>query len=249
MKTQTGRDFYDQQGIFENYVKYRTWKVMPNETIEKPVILSLINADLKGSVLDLGCGYGDLAKDILAKGAASYTGIDSSRKMIAFGQALVKDERAVFFQADINHWDYPIAAYDLVISCSVFHYIEDLDALLTKISQSLKPGGELILSVDHPLISYFKETQAIASHVEYNGKSQWETKDYFDYGPRIRAWMEARVVKFHRSIEEYWRAITAAGFRIEGLKEGRPEEESIKGFKLKFGMRGPMFLIIKAVKV
>lgn len=249
MKPQTGRDFYDQQGIFENYVKYRTLKAVPNEAIEKPVILYLLNADLKGSVLDLGCGYGDLAKELLAKGATNYTGLDSSRKMIAFGRALVKDERAVFFQADINHWDYPIAAYELVVSCSVFHYIEDLDALLAKISQSLKPGGELILSVDHPLISYFKETQAIVSHVEYNGQSQWETKDYFDHGPRIRAWMEARVVKFHRPIEEYWRAITEAGFRIECLKEGRPEEESTKGFKYKFGMQGPMFLIIKAVKV
>lgn len=249
METHNGRDFYDQQGIFENYVKYRTWKAVPNEAIEKPTILSLLNADLKGSVLDLGCGYGALAKDLLASGATDYTGIDSSRKMIAFGRAVVKDERAVFIQADITQWEYPIAAYDLVVSCSVFHYIEDLDALLIKISRSLKPGGELILSVDHPLISFFNDSQATLTHVEYNGKSSWESQDYFNQIPRIHVWMEGRVVKFHRTIEEYWRAITAAGFRIESLKEGRHEEDNLPiGFSIKLVMLSPMFLIMKAVK-
>lgn len=249
METQNGRDFYDQEGVFENYVKCRTLKIMPNESAEKPVTLSLLNPELNGPVLDLGCGYGDLAKELLAKGATNYTGIDSSRKMIAFGRAVVKDERAVFIQADINQWEYPTAAYNLVISCSVFHYIDDLDALLARIYQSLKPSGELILSVEHPLLSYMNEPQAIASHIEYNGLSQWGTKEYFEHGPRIHAWMKARVVKFHRPIEEYWRAITAAGFRIESLKEGRPEEESSNGFiKHRLILQGPMFLILKAVK-
>ncbi|WP_428654514.1 class I SAM-dependent methyltransferase [Runella sp.] len=252
METHNGCDFYDQQGIFENYVKYRTWKVIPNESIEKPIILSLLNTDVKGAVLDLGCGYGDLAKELLARGATNYTGVDSSRKMITFGQAVVKDERAVLIQADINQWDYPIAAYDLVISCSVFHYIDDLDALLTKVSQSLKPGGELILSVEHPLVTFFKESESIVSYSEYSYKRLWDSNDYFNEGSRVHAWMQGNVVKFHRPIETYWRVITEAGFRIECLKEGRPEEGSLstlKGLKSGLIIQGPQFLIIRAVKV
>ena len=249
METHHGHDFYDRPDVFTYYVKFTSRKQTPSESIEKPIVLSLAGTELTGEVLDLGCGFGSLAKELLQRGATNYTGVDASRKMIAFGRAVVKDERAVFIQADINQWACPISSYDLVVSCSVFHYIEDLDTLLSKIYKSLKPGGQLILSVEHPLLSFFKNPQAIISYNEYTDKHLWETYDYFNEGPRIHAWMKARVVKFHRSIEEYWRAVTAAGFRIESLKEGRHEEDKLPiGGNYKLIMQGPMFLIMKAVK-
>ncbi len=251
METHHGHDFYDLQDIFTYYVKFTSWKQTPSESIEKPIVLSLAGPELTGEVLDLGCGFGSLAKELLQRGATNYTGVDASRKMIAFGRALLSDERATFIQDNITHWEYPNTRYDLVVSCSVFHYIEDLDALLSKINQSLKPGGQLILSVEHPLFTFFNNSQAILSYNEYTDKHLWETNDYFDEGPRIHAWMKARVVKFHRSIEEYWRAITGAGFRIESLKEGRPTDLTATFQAIgmgKISVREPQFLILKAVK-
>ena len=180
METYDGHDFYDQQDVFNNYVKYTSWKKTPSESIEKPIVLSLAGAELKGKVLDLGCGFGSLAKDLLERGAANYTGVDASRKMISFAQALLNDERATFVRADITQWEYPTARYDLAVSCSVLHYIADVEEVLLKINGSLKPGGTLILSVEHPLLSYCREFPTPVSHNEIDGNGSWSIKDYFE---------------------------------------------------------------------
>lgn len=220
MEAHHGHVFYDQQGILGKYVRYRTWKKCPNDVIEKPVILSLLGSELSGSVLDLGCGYGDWANELLANGASTYTGVDSSRKMLAFGKALVKDKRAEFIEADITQWEYPTASYDLVLSCSVVHYIANLDELLAKIRESLKPGGTFIVSVDNPILSI---TRTLPN--QPNGMSR-RFELYSNQGPRVQEWLGENVVKYHRTLEEYWRVITEAGFKIESIKEGLLEEES-----------------------
>lgn len=250
METYDGHDFYDQQDVFNNYVKHTSWKKIPSESIEKPIVLSLAGAELKGEVLDLGCGFGSLAKELLERGAANYTGVDASRKMIAFAKALLNDERAAFVQADITQWEYPTARYDLAVSCSVLHYIANVEEVLFKINDSLKPGGTLILSVEHPLLTYCREFPTPVSHNEIDGNGSWSIKDYFEQGPRAEFWLSGKVIKYHRTIEDWWNALTKAGFRIECLKEGRPTDvtDTVQAIYGKFIMRQPQFLIIKAIK-
>jgi SAM-dependent methyltransferase len=261
MEAHHGHDFYDQQGVLGKYVRYRTWKRCPNEVIEKPIILSLLGSELTGSVLDLGCGYGAWANELLARGASTYTGIDSSRKMLGFGKALVKEERAEFIEADINQWEYPAAGYDLALACSVLHYIANLDELLAKIRESLKQDGALIISVDNPIVSSFRTSQNRFSR-------GFERSHYFNQGAKIQEWMGEKVIRYHRTLEEYWRAITEAGFRVECIKEGllledeNESEEEENPIRTNFSEPNPNpfekyivstiippFLIIKAIKI
>jgi SAM-dependent methyltransferase len=251
MEVHHGHDFYDQQDVFKNYVKYTSWKKNPSQSIEKPIVLSLTGAKLTGAVLDLGCGYGNLAKELLEKGASNYTGVDASRKMVAFAQALLNDERVAFIQADIAQWEYPTAQYDLVVACSVLHYIANVEEVLLRIKDSLKPSGALILSVDHPLRTYFQEFSTPVSHNELEGKGSWSVKDYFQQGPKAEFWLAGKVIKYHRTIEDWWSTLTNAGFRVECLKEGRLTDVAHHHQSIGMGgisLREPQFLIIKAFK-
>ncbi|MFN8348751.1 MAG: class I SAM-dependent methyltransferase [Spirosomataceae bacterium] len=255
METYYGHEFYDQKGIFEKYVSISAWRGIPSEQLEKSVVLSLLPPHLTGTVLDLGCGYGELAQTLLQEGVKRYTGVDSSRKMIAFGNAVVKDQRAELIQADITKWTYPSETYDLVVACSVLHYIDDLNNVLAKIRESMTAGGTFIFSVDHPLLSYFlKPSSPLLNYQALETSGKWVTLNYFDQGPRVKMWSDALVVKYHRTIEAYWKSLTEAGFRVEALKEGSPaskadSEEQEQKPKGGFYPDMPMYLILKAVKM
>jgi hypothetical protein len=49
--------------------------------------------------------------------------------------------------------------------------------------------------------------------------------DYFASGARETAWLGGTVRKYHRTIEDYFRALQDAGFVVEQLRESRPRRE------------------------
>ncbi|MCL2420991.1 MAG: methyltransferase domain-containing protein [Defluviitaleaceae bacterium] len=92
------------------------------------------------SILDLGCGTGELTYE-LAKKAGTVIGIDSSQSMIQKAKATypqiefhVMDACKLIWQ---NH-------FDVVFSNAVFHWIPDQASLLGNIHRVLKTGGRLI---------------------------------------------------------------------------------------------------------
>ena len=245
MNAQEGNDFYDSGEVFQRYVQHRSWQENPVEVIEKPLILGLLPRRLKGAALDAGCGYGDLAAELLRRGASRYTGIDASRKMIALAESQRSDPRAAFIQADITRWHDATAAYHLVLARLVFHYVADLAALLDKLRALLPKKGQLLCSVEHPVL-----TSSLDLYRPPGKKGDWLVDGYFDLGPREQEWLGGTVVKYHRSVEEYWRLFTQAGFRIESLQEGCPQREWF-GTAAEYERRKriPLFLIMKAVKL
>lgn len=239
-----GQDFYDQAAVFERYTQHRLGANNPNELIEKPIIRQLVQG-ITGDVLDLGCGYGDLAEELLGLGATTYTGIDSSAKMIEMGQSLIKEPRINLQQTSLQAFDYGIAQFDWAIARLVFHYIEDLPAVLGRLSIGLRPNAQLLFSVEHPVL-----TSSMHLPRPKGKKQDWTVDQYFQEGPRHQTWMDNKVIKYHRSIETYWRLLQDAGFRVAEIREGRPEAAQFADQR-EFERRSriPIFLIIKADKV
>ena len=48
---------------------------------------------------------------------------------------------------------------------------------------------------------------------------------YHVSGRRVTNWLGQDVVKYHRTVEEYFGGLQQAGFVVEGLREGRPRRE------------------------
>jgi SAM-dependent methyltransferase len=94
-------------------------------------------------VLDLGCGYGALAFDMLDRGAAHCTGIDLSEERVEqarqFARLTGHDDRAAFESGDIR--DYAGRDFDIIVSKDTFEHIDDLTGLMDAIVSRLKPGG------------------------------------------------------------------------------------------------------------
>jgi 2-polyprenyl-3-methyl-5-hydroxy-6-metoxy-1,4-benzoquinol methylase len=78
-----GSQFYDEDAIFAAYMQHRQHPDNPNDTLEKPVIRELLGAIEGKHILDLGCGDAAIGRELLEQGAATYTGVEGSAKMVA----------------------------------------------------------------------------------------------------------------------------------------------------------------------
>lgn len=97
-------------------------------------------------VLDVGCGTGVLLEAILRRfPTVQVTGVDLSPSMLHFARQRLPDHiRLVEGPAE----DLPVddARFDLVVSCSAFHYFDRPDKALDEMKRVLKPGGQLVIT-------------------------------------------------------------------------------------------------------
>jgi SAM-dependent methyltransferase len=218
-----GPEFYDDETVFATYAARRERQVdNPNDALEKPVFDELAGplADLR--ILDLGCGDAGFGLEALQQGCSSYLGIDGSRKMIELAQEKLagapgEGTQLTALQAAIETWDYPFQQFDVVTARLALHYVEDIDAVFANVYRSLVEGGRFIFSIEHPVIT--SSDRAWQS----GGKRQhWIVDDYFETGPRATSWLGGQVIKYHRTIEDYFTALRRAGFVVDDVRESRP---------------------------
>lgn len=107
-------------------------------------------------VLEVGVGTGRVAQQVLARGCATFTGLDISAPTIARACAhLSAYPHARLHVADILDYRNP-AAFDVAYSVLTFLHIADKPRALAHMVEALGPGGRLVLSIslDGPWLDY-----------------------------------------------------------------------------------------------
>lgn len=239
-----GPAFFDDEEIFQRYQHGRASPLSANDTLEKPVIDELVG-DVSGlDILDLGCGNGEYGVELMQAGCAAYTGVEASQKMFDLGEKLLAGTPGTIFHTSIEKWDYQPECYDLVVSRLALHYVDDLDAVFRAICRSLRPNGRFIFSVEHPVL-----TSSNKSALAGGRRGEWIVDNYFVTGRRDVLWMGKRVVKYHRTIEDYFNLLCTTGFRIHHLRESDPDPAYIEDLTLlQRRKRIPLMLFFSARK-
>jgi SAM-dependent methyltransferase len=215
-----GPSFYDDDQVFATYMRRRLGDETPNDTLEKPDLLDLIGSAVGLRVLDLGCGDAAIGKELLASGSRSYLGVEPSRNMLGAARETLAGTGGKVIQASIEAWEYPPDAFDLVISRLALHYVEHVDETFRQLFRTLVAGGQLVFSVEHPVLTSCDRSLAPGAK-----RQDWIVDDYHVSGRRVTRWMGQDVVKYHRTVEEYFGGLQRAGFVVEGLRESRPRRE------------------------
>ncbi|HUW64493.1 MAG TPA: methyltransferase domain-containing protein [Spirochaetia bacterium] len=103
-------------------------------------LIRLLDPRAGERILDLGCGTGDLTREIAATGAVC-TGMDSSPAMIA--RACGKYPDIAFTVGDAADFRTP-QQYDAVFSNAALHWVTDASGAARSIQLALRPGGRLV---------------------------------------------------------------------------------------------------------
>ncbi|WP_197503408.1 trans-aconitate 2-methyltransferase [Mycobacterium sp. E740] len=96
-----------------------------------------------GSVLDVGCGTGQLVDWVWRESVQRYVGIDLSKVAVETASRLSAQAR--FEVADANTY-VPDETFDVIIFNEVLYYSPDPGATLERYGQFLNPDGAFIIS-------------------------------------------------------------------------------------------------------
>lgn len=218
-----GASVYDEKGFFESYMKRRARPESPNNSLEKPVLLELIGDPQGLTVCDLGCGDAEIGVELLQNRCHSYTGVEGSKNMAEIAVKNLEGMPGLIQQSSMEEWKPELNQYDLVLSRFALHYLADLESVLEKVYNTLVPDGRFIFSVQHPVLT------ASTKSAEASGRrTDWIVDDYFNPGERAEPWIGKKVIKYHRTTEEYFRLLKQSGFTVEDLREGTPRAENFK---------------------
>jgi len=139
------RDFYNRFGDAFSSTRRR---IQPG--------VRLVLDKLKGdeTILDLGCGNGELARELAKRGhRGSYLGVDFSLPLLQHANSQPEGFSATFLQADLTTLDIlsilDDLPFDFIFAFAVLHHIPSLSLrlnIIKKIFQWLKPEGSFIHS-------------------------------------------------------------------------------------------------------
>jgi SAM-dependent methyltransferase len=220
------QNIYDDRTFFEGYRQLRNTGSGLNEVIEQPALMEMLPEQLDGlRVLDLGCGFGNFARQARMLGAASVLAVDISERMLAEARARTRDPMIAYRRVAIENVDECAGPFDVVVSSLALHYVADYDAALRDIAGLIREGGLLAFSVEHPIMTALPEQRWRGD--SNAGGTYWPVDDYLEEGARHTRWFVDGVVKYHRAASTYVRGLLSAGFCLTGMAEPAPTAEAI----------------------
>lgn len=196
------------------------------------------------ATLEVGCGEGRVARDLVA-GGHHVTGVDASPTLLR--AAREADPESRYVMADGADLPFGDGTFDLVVAYNSLMDIDDMAGAVGESARVLAPGGRLCLSVTHPIMdagtfagdeadSPFVVTEPYFERRGFTVTAEWDGLSFTFSGWAV-------------PLGEYARALEAAGFLIEALREPRPAAELIeRDESLRRWARIPMFLWLRALR-
>lgn len=97
-------------------------------------------------LLDVACGIG-VYSDWLANKAACVVGFDLSYDSILLANCISK-ENTFYYRCNAEEISHPDSTFDIVVSICVLEHLNDSKKALREMFRVLKPGGQLLITVD-----------------------------------------------------------------------------------------------------
>jgi SAM-dependent methyltransferase len=244
--TRKPQNIYDDATFFEGYKSLRDSDTGLNGALEIPALHRLLPDLSNLHVLDLGCGFGEVARFARAQGAASVIGVDISSRMLEEATMRTSDPSVTYLHCPIEQYDLTPCTFDLVVSSLALHYVEDYAALVERVFQGVKPGGRFLFSVEHPVCTAYPAGWVRDAE---GRKRHWPLDHYRQEGKRDTRWFVDGVIKYHRAVETYVNTLIRCGFVLEHLGEPAPTAEVLRVRPtLEDDCRRPPFLFLRALR-
>jgi SAM-dependent methyltransferase len=185
-------------------------------------ILPLARQHLAGArtVLDVGCGEGQVARLAVAEHASVAVGVDPTAAQIA--EAVRRGGGPVYTRSGADALPFGDASFDAVVACLVFEHIRDVDAAISEVARVLEPGGRFLFFLNHPLLqtpnSGWIDDQVLDPPEQY-----WRIGPYLVEDETVEEVEKDVFIPFiHRPLSRYVNALAASGLIVRHMEEPAP---------------------------
>ena len=112
----------------------------PGGVDARDVALDLIRARAPRRVLEVGCGWGELAERVETEASCEVVALDLSPRMVELARERGVDATV----GDVQDLPFENATFDVVVAAWMLYHVPDLDRGLDEIARVLRPGGALV---------------------------------------------------------------------------------------------------------
>jgi ubiquinone/menaquinone biosynthesis C-methylase UbiE len=172
--------------------------------------------DLKAGqcVLDLGCGAGGISEYISDQTGTQVTGLDYSKAAISVANRRTENKRSQlnFIEADLNKLELEPHSYEVALSIDSIYWVNDTVDALQRIVKTLKPGGQLILTIVH-IPEYCESPEELEidrtfvatalDELKLDYQSVDRTESFLDFWPRIKRVLNSMEQEFEKEGNEF----------------------------------------------
>lgn len=227
--------------------EYQTELILPN-------ILRILEIKAGETVLDLGCGAGFFSREFHRHGA-KVIGVDISRTLIE--EAMKTSPREIDYRVGsaAKLGFIKSASVDKAAIILAIQNIDDMQGVFNECARVLKPGGKLVLVLNHPAFRIPKHSSwgwDEEKKIQYRRLDQYmsETKVKIQMHPGSQP--RDYTITFHRPLQVYFKALRKAGFCIRTLEEWISPKKSLPGPRAKAENLArkefPLFMALEAIK-
>jgi SAM-dependent methyltransferase len=161
------------------------------------------------TVLDLGCGNGNLLTDLRAR-YDRVTGLDGALSMVALAKRKALT-RALCTVGDIlESLPFLSGSFDVVISNMVLMSVEDADCVFHEVARVLKINGIFIFTISHPCFSF-------ARHHLGNGQHRY--LEQFRAERPLGSTFDMACITYHRPLQFYLERTLHSELRLRDFEE------------------------------
>lgn len=164
-------------------------------------------------ILEVGCGSGHTLEYLAKRGARELWGIDLSSSQINTAKEVVSnlDTPVTFIESPMEDIPgLPDGYFDKAISIYALGWTVDLQNTLSNIHRSLKLGGTLVFSWEHP----------VHSVVEYMDEQLRFRRAYVNEGfEKHNSWRGTPIVMHNRKVSTFINELINTGFVIDKVIE------------------------------
>lgn len=193
------------------------------EYVEQILPLIARHLPLRGHVLDIGAGEGQVAR------MAAAAGLTATAVELVDAQVRVGVERdAATAPAQRVRWvrgsglALPLASgrFDAAVMCLVLEHLDDLDLAVAEVARVLRPGGRFLLLLNHPLLAT-PDSGWIDDHIL--DEQYWRVGDYLLEAVTSEEVFRDVFVTFHyRPLGRYVNAMAEVGLVVRRMVEPPP---------------------------
>ena len=130
-----------------SYARWRSSRLgRITDRLEQQLILKLVGAVSGKTLLDVGCGDGELASQLARRGAIA-TGLDADPAMIAAARQRVDSAgtQLNLIEGQAEKLPFGDASFDAVLAVTVLCFVDDAQRAINEMARVLKPGGRLVI--------------------------------------------------------------------------------------------------------
>jgi SAM-dependent methyltransferase len=110
----------------------------------RTAIVAAVAAVRPTSVLEVGCGWGELSQTIADEIDAEVTATDLSPRMVELARAGGVDTEV----ADVQDLPFADGTFDVAVAAWMLYHVPDRDRAVSELARVLRPGGRLVASTN-----------------------------------------------------------------------------------------------------